>query len=82
MPKPLPVCRHHVEGAACPQSQTVLLDERPTHLTVGCLTCGGVTIVTRSDFNRHCLEQGIEQQGLELRRATEREKAWFVIHRR
>jgi hypothetical protein len=83
MSMPLPECRVHLlNPRECQRSQLVLLDELPTHRSWGCLTCKGVTITTRSAFDQHSRELAVEQAGLAARRATERQKAWFSIHRR
>jgi hypothetical protein len=82
MSLPLPQCRHSINGGACALSQLVVLDEAATHYTFGCLTCHNITILTRTDFNVECRAEGARQKVIAARKATEKEKVWFNIHRR
>lgn len=70
-------CRHHVRGE-CPRSQLVLIDEHKTHYSFGCLTCKGITIVTRPKWDAYCREEGDREKFMQ---ANKGQKSMFNIRR-
>lgn len=74
---PLPTCRHHLMGE-CPKSQLVVIDERKTHYSFGCLTCRGITIITRGEFDSFCLDESNRRN---FNMANKEQKSMFSMRR-
>jgi hypothetical protein len=71
--RPLPQCQFAVQQK-CPRSDLRLIETTPIAHLFGCLTCKGVTIITRSEHNRASAEEGERQKFLA---ATPQQRAMF-----